>query len=169
MAADDIKADRPGLCLMAMLLWLSACATSEPGPPADYLRTPQGFAEWQQRETVLRGDAQTAQKRYGRENSLDMLQGYENAVRAYLDHGFGLYRAYRSARMDPPEDLIPSLAQRTAWLLDVADEYVKQGSPAIAEGLADEVVLKYSDLPEMTPAQRRAEALLLRYRYRSDY
>ena len=37
------------------------------------------------------------------------------------------------------------------------------------ESIASEVVRNHSDLPVMEPVQRRAEAVLLRYRYRQDY
>ncbi len=138
-------------------------------PQAAHLRTPEGLNDWQVRENALRGDLRTASDRYGHEASLDALQGYEKAVRTYLDHGFALYRAYKSAHLDPPPDLVPSLEQRTASLMDVADEYIKQGSPTVAEGIAADVVHNYSDLPVFAPAQRRAEAVLMRYRYRQDY
>jgi hypothetical protein len=53
--------------------------------------------------------------------------------------------------------------------MDVADEYITQGSIPVGESIASDVVRNYSDLPVMAPAQRRAEAVLLRYRYRQDY
>lgn len=156
--------------LAAVLGGLVACSSGTfGGPQAAHLRTPEGLSEWQQEEKILRASVHSAYDRYGRGISLDALQGYEKAVRTYLDHGFALYRAYRSAHFEPPPDLIPSLEQRTAWLMDAAEEYIKQGSPVVAESIAADVVHDYSDLPVLTPAQRRAEAVLMRYRYRQDY
>ncbi len=53
--------------------------------------------------------------------------------------------------------------------MDVADEYLKQGSTAMGVGIAREIVLKYSDLDEIDRAQRRAEAVLVKYSYETDY
>ena len=72
-------------------------------------------------------------------------------------------------KQDPPDVLVSSLNQRLAIWMDVADEYIKQGSRPMATGIASDVIHNYSDLPVMGPAQRLAEAVLLRYRYRSDY
>lgn len=115
------------------------------------------------------GQPAGAYDRYRREDTLETLQGYEQAVREYLEHGFTLYRSFKEAKRDLPDDLLPSLERRTAQLMDVADEYIRHGSLAMGEGIAGEVVNSYSDLPVMTPAQRRAEAVLMRYRYRQDY
>jgi hypothetical protein len=163
--------EAPLAFILAYVLWGSvACSTGSPGgPSADHLRTPQGLIEWQQGETTVKGDMRSAFDRYGREKSIEALQGYEKAVRTYVNHGFSLYRAYKAGHLEPPPDLVPSLEQRTTLLMDVAEEYIKQGGLAMGEGIAAEVVHDYSDLPEMAPAQRRAEALLLHYRYRQDY
>lgn len=153
-----------------MVSTVLACATDPAEVQrAERLRTPAGLTEWQQREAALRVDLRAGSELYGREASLDALQRYEKAVRTYLDHGFFLYRSYRSAHLEPPSDLIPSLEQRTGLLMDVAEEYIKQGSTAMGVGIASDVVHDYSDLPKLAPAQRRAEAVLLRYRYRQDY
>lgn len=150
--------------------YIAACSPDQAGVlRAERLRTSEGLAEWQQQEAVLKGGLRSASERYGREASLEALQEYEKVVRTYLDHGFSLYRAYRTAHLEPPADLVPSLEQRTALLMDVAEEYIKQGSLAMGEGIAADVVHNYSDLPVLAPAQRRAEAVLLRYRYRQDY
>ncbi|TAJ07324.1 MAG: hypothetical protein EPO61_15315 [Nitrospirae bacterium] len=161
----------PSGAILACALWgIAACSTGPmSGPHAERLRTPEGLAEWNQQELSLRGEVRATADQYGRAKSLDALQSYEKSVRAFLDHGFALYRAYRAARLDPPPDLIPSLEQRTAWLMDVAEEYIKLGSVAMGEGIAADVVHDYSDLPVLAPAQRRAEAVLMRYRYRQDY
>src|SRR2546425_7782405 len=157
--------------LIAGMVWtLGACMSSPPRSlPAEVLRSPEGIAEWQRGDDALKKGMQHALEQYRLEASLKSLRGYEEAVRAFLDHGFDLYRAYQSSKLEPPADLIPSLDQRTGLLMDVADEYIKQGSLAVGEGIASEVVHNYSDLPVMAPAQRRAEAVLLRYRYRQDY
>ncbi|WP_447972205.1 hypothetical protein [Nitrospira sp. Kam-Ns4a] len=159
-----------GLTLTAALSGAMACTgASSGGPSADLVRMPDRVAQWQAGDAVLKDGLRTAHDRYRRDASIEALQGYETAVRQYLDHGFTLYRSYKAAKLDPPDDLLPSLEQRTALLMDVADEYIKHGSLAVGEGIAEELVHNYSDLPVMTPAQRRAEAVLLRYRYRQDY
>lgn len=153
-----------------LLCEMAACTTNwGGGQQAAQLRTPQGLADWQRQETSLKEEVKKAYGRYEKDASLDALQSYEQAVRAFLDHGFMLYRVYRSAHLEPPPDLIPSLEQRTAWLMDAAEEYIKLGSIAMGEGIAADVVHDYSDLPTLAPAQRRAEAVLMRYRYRQDY
>jgi hypothetical protein len=157
------------LCATAGFL-LQACAGGQPGGVSiETLRTPEGFAGWEQREEGLKKKMLAARETYKREESLDALKGYEGSVREYLDHGFDLYRTYRDTNHAFPADLISSLEQRTSLFMDVADEYLKQGSIAVGEGIAADIVRDYSDLPTLAPAQRRAEAVLLRYRYRQDY
>jgi hypothetical protein len=159
-----------GLIVLLFACGLTACAAgSSDGQLAAYLRTPEGFAGWRQGEGDLKREAQAASEQYQHEASLPALQAYEKAVRAYLDHGLLLYRSYQAAKFDLPPDLEDSLEQRTAQLMDVADEYIKQHSTAMGVGIASEIVVKYSDLHDMSAAQRRAEAVLLRYRYRQDY
>ena len=158
------------LLIVAMVWELAACTSSPPrGLPAEMLRTPEGIAEWQREEEALKKTVRATLEQYKREDSLKSLREYEAAVRDYLDHGFGLYRAYRDSPLTLPDNLIASLEQRTGLLMDVADEYIKHGSLAVGEGIASDVVHNYSDLPVLAPAQRRAEAVLLRYRYRQDY
>ena len=136
---------------------------------AETLRTPEGLANWQRGDDAIKGSVQVKQKQYQQDMSIELLKDYETAVREYLDHGFNLYRSYRSGNLPLPAGLIPSLEQRTNVLMDVAEEYIKQGSLAMGEGIAADVVHNYADLPAMAPAQRRAEAVLMRYRYRQDY
>lgn len=136
---------------------------------AEALRTPEGLANWQLGEVAMKNNVQVKQKQYQQDASLEFLKSYEATVREYLDHGFQLYRAYRTSNLSLPADLVPSLEQRTNLLMDVAEEYIKQGSLAVGEGIAADVVHNYADLPAMAPAQRRAEAVLMRYRYRQDY
>jgi len=158
------------LLVVGMVWTLAACASTQSrGLPAEVLRTPEGFAEWQRGEEVLKKEVQATHEQYKRENSLKSLKEYETAVRDYLDHGFSLFRVYQGSHLTLPDNLIVSLEQRTGLFMDVADEYIKHGSLAVGEGIASDVVHNYSDLPVMAPAQRRAEAVLLRYRYRQDY
>jgi hypothetical protein len=150
------------------LLWaIASCKSSGSGGlQANQLQTAEGRTEWEQQEPSMLVTLQTAAERYKREHSLDALQDYEKTVRAYVDHGFILYRGYRAANLQPPSEFTASLEKRTGLLMDVADEYIKQGSQAVAEGIASDVILEYSDLPVMGPSQRRADRLLQRYRYR---
>lgn len=155
------------VCVFATLM---SCGTPlMPHSSTDDLRTAEGLAQWEKEERAMQEAMQTARDRYERDPSLDVLQDYEKSVRAYLDHGFLLYRHYRATRLEPPAGLIPSLEVRTGSLMDVADQYIHHGSLAMGEGIASDVVHDYSDLPALAPAQRRAEAMLLHHRYRQDY
>ena len=157
------------LCAMAGFL-LQACTGGQPGGVlTETLKTPERFAAWKQREEDLLEEVLATRKSYKQEDSLDTLKGYEGSVREYLDHGFELYRNYRDTNHTFPPGLVSSLEQRTSLYMDVADEYIKHGSIAVGESIAAVVVRDYSDLPTLAPAQRRAEAVLLRYRYRQDY
>ena len=156
--------------LLICAFWaVVGCTTGGARQPSSVELTPEGLAQWERQDAELQARANTAYELYQQDQSLEVLRVYELEIRKYLDHGFALYRSYRRAKQEPPSDLVRSLEQREALLMDVADEYIKQGSLAKGEGIAAEVVHDYSDLPALTPAQRRAEALLLRYRYRQDY
>ena len=149
---------------------LQACAGGHHnGIVTEALLTPEGFTVWEREEEALKGKMLAAKESYKQVGSLDVLKGYEGAAREYLDHGFALYRTYQETRRPLPPEFVPSLERRTDTLMDVADEYIKHGSTAVGESIASDVVRNYSDLPVMAPAQRRAEAVLLRYRYRQDY
>jgi hypothetical protein len=152
-------------------MWIaSGCATNRSQDiSAEALQTPEGLAEWERGEKTLKASLEAAQTQYHQDNAMLSLQQYEGAVRQYLDHGFGLYRATRTSSTAGVPNLLQSLERRTNLLMDVADEYIKQGSTAVGESIAADVIHNYSDLPTMAPAQRRAEAVLLRYRYRQDY
>ena len=139
------------------------------GPLAEHLHSPEGFSEWKQNEQVLRQAADAAIARYRQEESMETLRVSETAMREYLDHGFLLLRAYKAADFVLPPGLEDSLSERTDRFMDVADGYLKQGSEIVAVSIAREVVLKYSDLERMDRAQRRAEALLMKYRYQRNY
>lgn len=157
------------LCAVFIVLFQACTGLDLGGHSAETLRTPEGLVQWQQREESLEKTMREALKRYQRDGSLQQLKSYEREVRAYLDNGFALYRAYLSSSLTLPDGLIPSLEHRTDLLMDVADEYIKHASVANGERIASNVIHDYSDLPVMAPAQRRAEAVLLRYRYRQDY
>lgn len=153
-----------------MGLMLQACAGGQHnGIVTEALLTPEGFAAWEREEEALNRNVLAAKESYKRVGSLDVLKSYEGAAREYLNHGFALYRTYQDTRRPLPPEFLPSLERRTDTLMDVADEYIKHGSIAVGESIASDVVRNYSDLPVMAPAQRRAEAVLLRYRYRQDY
>jgi hypothetical protein len=157
------------LCTVTGLM-LQGCASDHPsGISTEALQTSEGYTAWEQEEDVLKGKMLAAREAYKQGESLDALNDYEGSVREYLDHGFALYRTYRDTNQRFPDHLVSSLEQRTNNFMDVADEYIKQGSTAVGESIASDVVRNYSDLPVMAPAQRRAEAVLLRYRYRQDY
>jgi len=157
-------------CIMAGLL-IQACAGGQTagGIATEALLTQDGLDQWERQDDVLKRTMATAGESYKQTESLDLLKGYESAVRGYLDHGFALYRTYRDVHRPFPAGLVTSLEQRTALFMNVADEYIKQGSIAVGESMASDLVRNYSDLPMMSSAQRRAEAVLLRYRYRQDY
>jgi len=154
------------LAAIYLALSIGACSTGPSEAYKAYMRTPQGLAEWQRKDTMLDQQVGIAAQRYQREGSIQVLRKYETVLRSYLDHGFALYRAYRTANREVPlDDLIPSLHQRQARLMDVADEYIRQGGTRLAEGIAADLVHEYADLPETSRARQRAEALLFRYRY----
>ena len=155
------------LVLASLLCSTTACTilstTSDLQPIAERR------GEWERQEAALIMQIEQAQARYREDSTLEFLRGYEAAIRDYLDRGFALYRAYLAEHREPPGTLIASLDKRTSVLMDVADEYIKHGSLAVGEGIAADIVHEYSDLPQLSVAQRRAEAVLLRYRYRQDY
>src|SRR5215831_4333608 len=69
----------------------------------------------------------------------------------------------RTGRVDP------CFAETENHHLDGCGRRVYQtGSTPVGNSIASEVVRNYSDLPVMEPVRRRAEAVLLRYRYRQD-
>jgi hypothetical protein len=135
---------------------------------AGYLHSPAGFRTWQRSDDELRQRVEGTEKNYQSTQSMDALQEYENAVRAYVDHGFLLYKAYEAAGYRLPSDLIRSLEKRTAALMDVADAYLKQGSTPVAVAIARDVIVEYDHL-KMDRAQWRAEGMMLEYSYRTDY
>jgi hypothetical protein len=136
---------------------------------AKYLHSSEGFEEWKKGEKELRDAAEVATENYRREGSMKALGAYDRAVHEYLDHGFALLRAYKAATFTLPPGLEASLEQRTNQLMDVADEYLKQGSEIVAVALSREVIHNYSDVERMDRAQRRAEGILFQYRYQRNY
>lgn len=158
-----------GLILASILLGVFGCTTGPPDrSPVPFLGPAQRGAEWQQEESALKRDVRTAYDLYRQVSSMRTLQGYEKAVRRYLDHGLTLYRTYEQTGLEPPPALLVSLEQRTACLMDVADEYMKQGSLSVGVAIAAEVADNYPELPLAAPAQHRALAILFEHRYRLE-
>lgn len=158
--------------LVICLAWPSVACTlfaDQYGPLAEHLHSPQGFAEWTQSEQELSQAADMAADRYRREGSMQTLRAYESAVRNYLDHGFVLFRAYTAANFELPPGLEDSLSRRTDQFMDVADEYLKQRSEVVAVSIARAIIHEYSGPGGMDRAQRRAEGLLMQYRYQRSY
>lgn len=136
--------------------------------------------EWDRGEPGLRQEIEQAQTRYRNvtainqagmgteESSLEALRAYEAAVRVYLDLGFVLYRTYLTKHQNPPDALFSALNHETEVLMDIADEYLRQGSRTVSVGIASDVMHQY-DLGRMTDPRRRAEAMLIDTRYREDY
>jgi hypothetical protein len=159
------------LFVLASLWATAACALGEQstGPLADYLQSPQGSAEWKSTEQQLAQAADAAATEYRRIKTLDALRPYETAVRACLDHGFLLYRVLDASSSDFPKGFRSSLEDRASELMDIADEYLKLGAnDVIAVGIARDVIHKYN-VERMDRAQRRAEGILMQYRYQRNY
>ena len=160
----------PAVSIVAVCSFFMSCSVHPLSlQEAQHVLSADGLSVWHVQDTALKKEQDKASLMYERAQSIETLRRYDVAVKGYLDHGFFLYRAYTIRQEDPPADLISSLHSRLATYMDIADEYLKQGSRAMATGMASDVVQNYSDLSVMAPAQRRAEAILLRYRYRSDY
>jgi hypothetical protein len=159
------------LFLLSSCWTLTACTLGDEstGRLAAYLQSPQGSAEWKSDEQRLAREADAAAAEYRRVRTLDALNPYETAVRAYLDHGFILYRVLDATSSDFPKGFRSSLEDRALELMDIADEYLKLGaSDIIAVGIARDVIHKYS-VERMDRAQRRAEGILMQYRYQRNY
>lgn len=159
------------LFLLSSFWALTACTMGgqSTGQLAAYLQSPQGSAEWKSDEHRLAQSADAAAAEYRRVRTLDALPPYETAVRAYLDHGFILYRVLDATSSDFPKGFRTSLEDRAMELMDIADEYLKLGaSDIIAVGIARDVIHKYS-VERMDRAQQRAESILMQYRYRRNY
>ncbi|MBU6481093.1 MAG: hypothetical protein KGS09_11185 [Nitrospirae bacterium] len=155
--------------LVGIICAISACAFNSPNYEklAEYLHSPEGFAQWQQMEGQLAKVAESAATEYNRTHTMEALRSYETAIREYLDHGFLLYHAFSDSPYDLPKGLRRSLERRTAELMDVADGYLKEHSIPIAVGIAREVILKYN-AGVMDHPQHRAEGIMLEYRYRRN-
>ncbi len=154
---------------MVLLLQLALCSILAACASAPYDLSPEGTAKWQQRELELARAADAAGAEYRRAQTLAALKTYEAALRLYLDHGFARYRAIDAASGEFPTGFRRSLEHRTAELMDIADEYLKQGvSDVVAVEVARAVINEYN-LGRMDHAQRRAEALLMEHRYERNY
>lgn len=151
---------------------LSACTLASQQESKDlgqYFSTVEGFTKWQQKQTALAEQVDTTKMTYETQKSMDALSAYYRRLLEYLDHGFLLVRSYDAINVPVPKTLTRSLEDATNALMDIAVQYLQQGSIPMAEGIAREVIVKYSGTGRMTTAQRRAEALMLRYPYRQDY
>lgn len=156
-----------------ILVVSGSCATGDHQMPQEELRTPPGYATWKQQFEALDQQVTATGDRYAQEHSIEALRAYELAVRAYLDHGFALYRAYFDQRHTVAGSEIiamirPYLETTANRLMDVAEEYVKHQSVATANAIATEIINRYTDLP-LTGVQQRAETLLFQHRYRRDF
>lgn len=157
------------LCLVSLTPSLSCGPNGSYAHLAPYLHSYEGFQEWQRGEEGLQKQVHSAAGHYQQTHAIQDLAAYEEAVREYLNHGMTLYRAYTAVGYRLPKGLLPSLDQRTNRLMDLADEYLRQGSTPVAVGIAREVIISYGDLRVMNRAQHRAEDLLIEYSYRTDY
>lgn len=157
---------------LAASIWAATACTlgdQNSGRLAAYFQSPEGSAEWKRNEAQLAQAASAAAETYRRVRTLDALNAYELAVRAYLDHGFLLYRALDASSFDFPKGFRRSLEDRALELMDIADDYLKLGaSDIIAVGIARDVIHKYT-VQRNDRAQQRAEAILLQYRYQRNY
>lgn len=136
----------------------------------EYVRTPEGYAEWKTQDDALNQAMQAAQNQYVQAASLNTLKTYEQSVRDSLDHGFVLYRAIQgdSSARKILDALVPYLDSVSNRLMDVAEEYVKHRSTAMGNAIANEIITSYTDLPLLS-AQQRANTLLFQNRYRRDF
>ena len=170
-----IERNVPGSMVVALvtIAVAVACTTDPRRAPAfseEYVRTPEGYAEWKTQSGQLNQTMQAARDRYVREDSLDALKTYEQSVRDSLDHGFVLYRSIHadSSSREILDTLVPYLDRVSNTLMDVAEEYVKHRSTAMGNEIANEIMTSYTDLPLLS-AQQRANTLLFQNRYRRDF
>lgn len=162
-------------CLLLLLVtacWaITACGLTGPssGELAMYYQSPEGSAEWKKDEKRFANTAKTAADEFQRAKTVEALTAYEKAVRDYLDHGFLLYRVLDASDSPFPKGFRTSLEDRALELMDIADEYLKMGvSDVVAVDIARTVIHKYS-VGRMDRAQRRAEGILMQYRYQRNY
>jgi len=159
------------LFLLLLCSVIAACGLAGPsaGQLAAYYQSPEGSAEWKKEEERLAEGAAAAAEQYHRGKTVEALTAYEKALRDYLDHGFLLYRVLDTTDSGFPKGFRTSLEARALELMDVADEYLKLGvSDVVAVDIARTVIHKYS-VDRMDRAQRRAEGILMQYRYQRNY
>jgi len=158
--------------LLVTACWaITACGLTGPssGELAMYYQSPEGSAEWKKDEERFADTAKTAANEFQRAKTVEALTAYEKAVRDYLDHGFLLYRVLDASDSPFPKGFRTSLEIRALELMDIADEYLKLGvSDVVAVDIARTVIHKYS-VGRMDRAQRRAEGILMQYRYQRNY
>lgn len=155
-------------CLWVGLLSITVACATQQGPSADDFSA-EGSANWTQHGEELAQTADAAGAEYRRLQTVAALRTYEVAVRTYLDYGFARYRAIDASSTEFPSGFRRSLEHRTSELMDIADEYLKQGiSDIVAVEIARAVVNEYN-VGRMDHAQRRAEAMLDERRYQRNY
>lgn len=150
---------------------MTACALGDQssGRLAAYFQSPEGSAEWKKSEAELAHAADAAAQAYHRAQTVETLQAYETALRAYLDHGFLLYRVLYASDAPFPKGFRRSLEDRTLELMNIADDYLKMGvSDVVAVEIARAVIHKYT-VDRMDLAQSRAEGIMMKYRYQRNY
>jgi hypothetical protein len=157
------------LCLAALTTTISCGPNGSYAHLAPYLHSQGGFQAWQRGEGDLQKQVNSAADHYQQTHALQDLQVYEEAVRKYLNHGMTLYRVYTAVGYRLPKGLLPSLDRRTNKLMDLANEYLRQGSTPVAVSIAREMIINYGDLNVMNRAQLRAEDVLIKYSYQTDY
>jgi len=161
----------PCLMLVTACWALTACGLTGPssGELAAYYQSPEGSAEWKKDEERFADTAKTTADEFHKAKTVEALTAYEKAVRDYLDHGFLLYRVLDTSDSPFPKGFRTSLEDRALELMDIADEYLKMGvSDVVAVDIARTVIHKYS-VGRMDRAQRRAEGILMQYRYQRNY
>lgn len=157
-------------CLLVALTGAGGCAPPTAYPSKEVierLRTPEGYAEWNQHFEELDRDVAAAKDAYARAESIRTLEHRERAVRAALDQGFLLIRAYSQEEPTPAErdilaGLIPDLNRMAHEFMDVAEDYVRQQNLETGTALAMELIIRYQELPLLAP-QLRAQTLVFEY------
>ena len=151
------------MTFMASLTWIIFLSEAD----ENHSLTASTVAEMQETDVELEGATRRAKQMYEQDRSLASLGKYEQASRRYLEHAITLYRMYLLSYLSPPRDFLSSFEERAQILMDVADEYARQRRPGLAEDIAFDLL--YADLPIVTRAQKRAETMLLHYRFSREY
>lgn len=179
-----LRRQAPWILLLAILVtgfMTQACtmfkASGDSVPAYQMLRTPDGYGKWYQRFLALNWDMLAAQAKYEREKSPDALRVYELAVQKCLDHSAALYWAYQydNHPTAPNKDIAATIEVISPYLntmanrmMNVAEEYVKQGYTAAGTAIAAHLVTHYPDIA-LRSVRERAEGLLVQHRYQRDW